>query len=85
MRVNRTMHKGMRRFTRRTSGFSKKVENLEHAVSLHFLHDNFARIYETLRVTPGDGRRDQRSRSVAGRDRRLGGLTLSCLSKYRQK
>ena len=38
--------------TRLTNGFSKKVENLEHAVSLHFMHYNFARIHKTLRVTP---------------------------------
>jgi len=51
-RQNLTMRMGMRRFTRLTNGFSKKVENLEHAVSLHFLHYNFARIHKTLRVTP---------------------------------
>lgn len=34
---------GMRRFTRLTNGFSRKVENLAHAVSLHFMHYNFAR------------------------------------------
>ena len=51
-RANLTMRMGMRRFTRLTNGFSKKVENLEHAVSLHFLHYNFARIHTTLRVTP---------------------------------
>lgn len=45
----------MRRFTRLTNGFSKKVENLEHAVSLHFMHYNFARIHKTLRVTPAMG------------------------------
>lgn len=42
----------MRRFTRLTNAFSKKVENLEHAVSLHFMHYNFSRIHRTLRVTP---------------------------------
>ena len=51
-RQNLTMRMGMRWFTRLTNGFSKKVENLEHAVSLHFMHDNFARIHKTLRVTP---------------------------------
>jgi len=51
-RQNLTMRMGMRRFTRLTNGFSKKVENLEHAVSLHFMHYNFARIHKTLRVTP---------------------------------
>jgi len=42
----------MRRFTRLTNAFSKKVENLEAAVALHFMHYNFARIHQTLRVTP---------------------------------
>lgn len=51
-RQNLTMRMGMRRFTRLTNGFSKKVENLEHSVSLHFMHYNFARIHKTLRVTP---------------------------------
>jgi hypothetical protein len=57
-RQNLTMRMGMRRFTRLTNGFSKKVENLEHPVSLHFMHFmhfmhyNFARIHKTLRVTP---------------------------------
>ena len=51
-RQNLTMRMGMRRFTRLTNGFSKKVQNLEHAVALHFLHYNFARIHKTLRVTP---------------------------------
>lgn len=51
-RANLTMRMGMRRFTRLTNGFSKKVENLEHAVSLHFMHYNFARVHKTLRVTP---------------------------------
>jgi IS1 family transposase len=51
-RQNLTMRMGMRRFTRLTNGFSKKVQNLENAVSLHFMHYNFARIHKTLRVTP---------------------------------
>lgn len=44
----------MRRFTRLTNGFSKKVENLAHAVSLHYMHYNFARPHMTLGrgVTP---------------------------------
>lgn len=42
----------MRRFTRLTNAFSKKVENLTHAVALHFMFYNFGRIHQTLRVTP---------------------------------
>jgi hypothetical protein len=42
----------MRRFTRLTNGFSKKTENHAHALSLHYLHYNFARVHKTLRVTP---------------------------------
>lgn len=51
-RQNLTMRMGMRRFTRLTNGFSKKIENLGHAVALHFMHYNFGRIHKTLRVTP---------------------------------
>jgi IS1 family transposase len=51
-RQNLTMRMGMRRFTRLTNGFSKKIENLAHAVALHFMHYNFARIHKTLKVSP---------------------------------
>jgi IS1 family transposase len=51
-RGNLTMRMSMRRFTRLTNGFSKKVENLAAAVALHFMHYNFARVHQTLRVTP---------------------------------
>ena len=51
-RQNLTMRMQMRRFTRLTNAFSKKVENLAHAVALHFMHYNFCRIHQTLRVTP---------------------------------
>lgn len=48
-RQNLTMRMGMRRFTRLTNGFSRKVENLAHAVSLHFMHYNFARPHRALK------------------------------------
>ena len=46
------MRMGMRRFTRLSNGFSKKIENHAHAVALYFVHYNFARIHRSLRVTP---------------------------------
>jgi len=51
-RQNLTMRMQMRRFTRLTNAFSKKLDNLKAAVALHFAHYNFARIHKTLRVTP---------------------------------
>jgi hypothetical protein len=46
------MRMSMRRFTRLTNGFSKKVENHGHAVALYFAYYNFCRVHQTLRVTP---------------------------------
>jgi hypothetical protein len=46
------MRMSMRRFTRLTNAFSKKLENLKHSVAIHFMHYNFCRIHKTLRVTP---------------------------------
>jgi hypothetical protein len=43
---------GMRRFTRLTNGFSKKVENHAHAIAIHYMHYNYCRAHQTLRVTP---------------------------------
>jgi len=51
-RQNLTMRMQMRRFTRLTNAFSKKIENHYYAVALHFMYYNFCRIHKTLRVTP---------------------------------
>ena|SRR5260221_9904225 len=51
-RQNLTMRMQMRRFTPLTNAFSKKIDNLGHAVALHFMHYNFCRVHQTLRVTP---------------------------------
>lgn len=51
-RQNLTMRMHMRRFTRLTNAFSKKVENHAHAVALHFMYYNFVRVHKTLRMTP---------------------------------
>ena len=51
-RQNLTMRMSMRRFTRLTNAFSKKIENHMHAISLHYMYYNFGKIHQTLRVTP---------------------------------
>ena len=52
-RQNLTMRMGMGRFTQLTNGFSKKVENHAHAISLHFMHYNFCRPHQTLTKVAG--------------------------------
>lgn len=51
-RQNLSMRMGMRRFTRLTNGFSKKIENHEYALAIYFMHYNFVRIHSSLRVSP---------------------------------
>jgi IS1 family transposase len=51
-RQNLTMRMSMRRFTRLTNAFSKKIENLRAAAALHFAHYNFVRLHSSLRVSP---------------------------------
>jgi IS1 family transposase len=51
-RQNLTMRMCMRRFTRLTNGFSKKIENHVYHLSLHYMYYNFCRVHKTLRVTP---------------------------------
>jgi hypothetical protein len=52
-RHNLSMRMGMRRFTRLTNAFSKKVQNHAAMVAIYAVHYNFARIHKTLRITPG--------------------------------
>jgi IS1 family transposase len=51
-RQNLTMRMQMRRFTRLTNAFSKKIENHAAAIAIHYMHYNFCRIHQTLRITP---------------------------------
>ncbi len=72
-RQNLTMRMSMRRFTRLTNGFSKKVENLTAAVSLHFVYYNFARPHQTL--TKANGGRKTTPAMAAGKANRVWTLT----------
>jgi len=51
-RQNLTMRMSMRRFTRLTNAFSKKINNHRHSIALHFMYYNFVRIHSSLRTTP---------------------------------
>ena len=51
-RQNLTMRMNMRRFTRLTNGFSKKIDNHRHAVALYFVYYKFCRVHQTVRITP---------------------------------
>ena len=51
-RQNLNMRMGMRRFTRLTNAFSKKAENHAYAMAIYFMHYNFVRIHQTLKITP---------------------------------
>jgi len=51
-RQNLTMRMSMRRFTRLTNAFSKKMENMQRALALHFMYYNFCRVHSTLKTTP---------------------------------
>jgi hypothetical protein len=64
-RQNLTMRMGMRRFTRLTNAFSKKVEFHAHAVSLYFMYYNFAKFHGSLRVKNADGSFTQRTPAMA--------------------
>lgn len=64
-RANLTMRMGMRRYTRLTNAFSKKVENHAHTVSLHFFYYNFCRNHQSLRVRRPNGTYAQRTPAMA--------------------
>jgi IS1 transposase len=70
-RQNLTMRMQMRRFTRLTNAFSKKIENHEAAIALHYLNYNFARVHQTLRVTPAMEARGFKSHLDVGGNRWL--------------
>lgn len=77
-RQNLTMRMSMRRFTRLTNGFSKKIENLEHAVAVHFMHYNFARIHKYITGNTGNGSRYYRSRLDVRRNCKINLILFYC-------
>jgi hypothetical protein len=69
----------MRRFTRLTNAFSKKLENLQAAVALHFAHYNLVRLHKILRVTPAMAANvTDRVWSIEETERRIHGLRNIC-------
>lgn len=66
-RQNLTMRMNMRRFTRLTNAFSKKIENLEYAVALHFMYYNFCRPHRTLNLKRNLGITPAMAAGVANR------------------
>jgi IS1 family transposase len=64
-RQNLSMRMGMRRFTRLTNAFSKKVENLAHAVSLHFMYYNFCLVHSSLTIKDESGKSIKRTPAMA--------------------
>ena len=75
-RQNLTMRMSMRRFTHLSNGFSKKIQNHAHAVEIHFMYYNFARIHKSLRVTPAMEAGGFASRLVARRNYWAAGFKL---------
>jgi hypothetical protein len=64
-RQNLTMRMGIRRFTRLTNGFSKKVDNHMAAIAIHFMHYNFARPHKSLSLPQEDGPATKRTPAMA--------------------
>ncbi len=64
-RQNLSMRMGMRRFTRLTNAFSKKVQFHAHAVSLYFMYYNFCRVHSSLTIKNADGTRTKRTPAMA--------------------
>lgn len=74
-RQNLAVHMGMRRCTRLTNGFSKKIEAHENALDIHYMYYNFGRIHKSLRVTPAT---EGASTITFGAWKRLRNLPTDC-------